>query len=322
MLLPICNNFTSLFLCEDVRVDDGAAAVQARPNGEDGAPVGCSGAARADVAVRHLRVGTGRTSLPDHGNGFARDLLPGCGRGRRPPSGRPRFRRRARLLRTDRRGQQPASGGRRVDGARDPRAAPGRVAARGALRGADPARYADRRRRRSPKARPAVSSCAEPFVADLSLRGLARFDHGGAPVRATPLCNVDCPRRVMRSRRDCGAMGARPWSWRAATAAGVIAAVSGAGCATDPPPRPAQIDPSNAGAPESTPLDIGSGVPVVMPAEVRSPAPPADGSADDLGRDAAPPGQGHQGHEQAPEDASPQRPHPEHHHEPAGGGAP
>jgi hypothetical protein len=38
--------------------------------------------------------------------------------------------------------------------------------------------------------------------------------------------------------------------------AGLIALSSG--CATEPPPRPVALDPSNPAAPESAPLDAGS----------------------------------------------------------------
>ena len=39
----------------------------------------------------------------------------------------------------------------------------------------------------------------------------------------------------------------------------VVAAVAvTAACATEPPPRPTQLDPSSLGAPESAPLDAGS----------------------------------------------------------------
>src|SRR5438034_1114547 len=73
----------------------------------------------------------------------------------------------------------------------------------------------------------------------------------------------------MRSKRHSKAKATAAWSWRAAAVAGAIAAASGGGCATDPPPRPAQIDPSNPGAPESRPLEVRSDAPVMVQAQDR-----------------------------------------------------
>src|SRR3954468_22385606 len=120
----------------------------------------------------------------------------------------------------------------------------------------------------------------------------------------------------MRSRRGSRAGAAARWSWRAAMVTGALAAVSGSGCATDPPPRPAQIDPSNPGAPESRPLEVAAGPPVEVSPEVRSGAPPPDGGIDDGARPQAQPEQEHQGQQPQQEKAPPPQQHPEHHHEP------
>ena len=130
----------------------------------------------------------------------------------------------------------------------------------------------------------------------------------------------------MRSKRASRVAPPGRWPWRAATAtaavvAGAIAAASAGGCATDPPPRPAQIDPSNPGAPESRPLEVGGGPPpVMMPLEVSTPAPAGDEGADAGAHESPrhPPEHQHGEHEEA----TPPRQPPAHQHEHGGGGAP
>lgn len=146
----------------------------------------------------------------------------------------------------------------------------------------------------------------------------------------------------MRSRRASRVVPPGHWPWRVATAtaavvAVVIAAASAGGCATDPPPRPAQIDPSNPGAPESTPLEVGGGAPPVKPpestpVEVGGGAPPVmphqssssaptGGEGADAGAHESPqhrPVHQHGAHDEA----TPPRQPPAHQHEHGGGGAP
>src|SRR5579871_1536527 len=54
-----------------------------------------------------------------------------------------------------------------------------------------------------------------------------------------------------------------------------VTLLTGAACATEPPPRPVQLDPSNPSAPESAPLSAGSLASAPSPA----PAPPAPSEA-------------------------------------------
>ena len=53
-----------------------------------------------------------------------------------------------------------------------------------------------------------------------------------------------------------------------------------AGCATEPPPRPAQLDPSNPSAPESAPLTAGQLAEPSSPANPPPPAPAAPAKAE------------------------------------------
>lgn len=64
-----------------------------------------------------------------------------------------------------------------------------------------------------------------------------------------------------------------------------VALVAGAACATEPPPRPVQLDPSNPSAPESAPLSSGALAPAPS-----APAPPPASSEPHEKTEAAPDG--------------------------------
>ena len=54
-----------------------------------------------------------------------------------------------------------------------------------------------------------------------------------------------------------------------------VTLLTSAACATEPPPRPVQLDPSNPSASESAPLSAGS----LAPAPIPTPPPPAPSEA-------------------------------------------
>lgn len=63
------------------------------------------------------------------------------------------------------------------------------------------------------------------------------------------------------------------------------ALIAGADCATEPPPRPVQLDPSSPSAPESAPLSAGSLAPTPSPA-APPPAPPEEHEKSETAPDA------------------------------------
>jgi hypothetical protein len=53
-----------------------------------------------------------------------------------------------------------------------------------------------------------------------------------------------------------------------------MALLAFATCATDPPPRAAQIDPANPSAPEARPLEVSHSTPAILRERPEAPAPP------------------------------------------------
>jgi hypothetical protein len=90
------------------------------------------------------------------------------------------------------------------------------------------------------------------------------------------------------------------------------AAALASSCATEPPPRPAQLDPANPAGPESRPLETSAVMAVPPPAPPREMAPAEAPPAE------APPADEHAGHHPAP--AAPAA--HEHQHEHGAGGSP
>lgn len=88
------------------------------------------------------------------------------------------------------------------------------------------------------------------------------------------------------------------------------AALLASSCATEPPPRPAQLDPANPGALESRPLETSAPEPVT-PLEA-TPSHPKEGEEGEEGKE------GKEGKKGKPDHQH----QPEHQHEHGAGGAP